>query len=127
MITTVSQTVSVNVSDAPCCGSWVALTKEQEALRRQNGKTFYCSNGHPLSYSGVLTQIKAERDKAFTEVRDLRTQAQALRAANDDLLTEVNRQKKQVANIKRRAAAGVCPECHRTFSQVARHMQTKHR
>lgn len=28
--------------------------------------------------------------------------------------------------LRKRASAGVCPCCNRTFSQLARHMQTKH-
>lgn len=31
-----------------------------------------------------------------------------------------------VTKLRRRAVAGVCPCCNRTFSQLARHMKTKH-
>lgn len=38
----------------------------------------------------------------------------------------LTRERKKKEQLETRAANGVCPCCHRTFKQLARHMKTKH-
>lgn len=83
-------------------------------------ETFYCPNGHSAVFrEGEAAKLRRERD--------LLTQRLACR---DDELKAANKQviatKGQLTRLRRRAKAGMCPCCNRTFSNMTRHIQTKH-
>lgn len=48
------------------------------------------------------------------------------KAARDTAEASLRSTQGVVTRMKRRAAAGVCPCCHRTFRQLAAHMVAKH-
>lgn len=118
----------VLVEEVCCeCFTHFAMDSDLNARRRQTGGTFYCPNGHAQHYTE-------------TEVQKLKKQNESLRknlAWTDEALTRAYNEheatKKEKANIKRqltntrkRIANGVCPCCHRTFVNIARHMDSKH-
>lgn len=95
--------------------------------RREDGKSFYCPNGDNLHF-GITeaARLKRELERAQRQVefargtatheRDQRQAAERSNAALRGVVTKA----------KRRAAAGVCQCCNRTFQDVARHMSTQH-
>lgn len=97
------------------------------AYRRQDKRMFYCPNGHPQSF----TESEADRLR-----RDLqRQQQQNARLAEEAHQAHLEREaaerrasaaRGQVTRLKNRAANGVCPCCNRSFSDLRRHMATKH-
>ena len=63
-----------------------------------------------------LQQQLAQKDDAIAYQRQMRETAERQAAAK----------RGQVTKLKKRAAAGVCPCCNRTFVELQRHMATKH-
>jgi hypothetical protein len=117
-------------SGIKCCDCGIAfgVPPVWDKARRNDHRSFYCPNGHSLSYKGeseaeklrrerdLLKQLIAEKNDDICHEREKREAAERQLAA----------QKGQVTKLKKRAAAGVCPCCNRTFSQLAAHMRQKH-
>jgi hypothetical protein len=109
------------------CGIRHAVPQElYEMVERQHRdgrkqRDIYCPLGHAWQFSGeseavVLRRQLAQSQRATQASRDLLRQEERSHSATRGHLT---RQKKRIA-------AGVCPCCHRSFKQLARHMETKH-
>jgi len=88
--------------------------------REKTKKNWYCPNGHCRIFSeseGDRLRRELEQEKQRTAMeRQLRIDTEAR------LLRETKAHKRTVKRIN----AGVCPHCHRTFQQLARHMECKH-
>jgi len=95
--------------------------------RREDKQSFYCPQGHILSYSEsdadrLRRDLDRERqNKAYLEdqIKCERERAEASERSRAALAGQITR-------LKKRASAGVCPCCSRTFENLARHMKTKH-
>jgi hypothetical protein len=111
------------------CKERFGLTDETEALLRRSGLAFCCPWGH----SAVFSAGETEEDKLRRE-RDALKQRQAyyedqLREARERAEHEkrrANGYKGHATRITKRAKAGVCPCCNRTFKQLAQHMARQH-
>lgn len=105
------------ISDCTC-GVIFGIPRDLERRRRQDGKGFYCPNGHSLVFS----------DKEDTEEKLRRAEA-SLRAKDDQLraaIREGDAARQETLRIRQRIANGVCPCCTRSFADVRRHMATQH-
>jgi hypothetical protein len=94
-----------------------------DTLYREGG-FWYCPNGHQRGW-GTGT-LHAERDRLKQKVAQLDDEIGELRVARDNAQRDREAAEKKLMASKRRAIAGVCPCCHRTFGNVQRHMKTKH-
>lgn len=98
----------------PSCGiEYAAPCVFMQEARKDPAITFYCPNGHSRHFS------ESEADKLRRE----RDQLKQSLAFKDDLIA--NRDKR-IKRMEKRAAAGSCPCCQRMFSNMSRHMKTKH-
>lgn len=92
-----------------------------------NGNSFYCPNGHSQCYTESNVQKlekKLELEKKRKEWAERDAENQRKRA---DTAERRRRAQKGVnTKLKKRAQAGVCPCCNRTFKQLAAHMKNKH-
>jgi hypothetical protein len=89
--------------------------------REEVGGSWFCINGHSLSYGE--TESKRLRRQLEQEQAETRLQ-------RENFFAEQRRHentKKAAKQAGKRSAAGVCPCCQRTFQQLSRHMQTKHK
>lgn len=108
-----------------CCHKKCSLVfymiAEWVELRRNDHELWYCPNGHSQQYSAESKEEKLRRERDR-----LRQNAAYL----EDQITAAERStrfyKGQITKLKKRAGAGVCLGCNRTFSNLARHMTTKH-
>lgn len=103
------------MTDIECCNCAIifGVPDRWQKHRTQDKQQFFCPNGHPQSYSeSVLDKVRRERDRAVQEQTRLAEENQA--------------KEKEIKKLKKRASAGTCPCCTRTFSNMARHMKTKH-
>ncbi len=109
------------------CGTHFALSREFMERRRGDGQTFCCPNGHPQCYGESRErQLEREAAKLRAALEGEQVGARHLRVELDTAKRQVAAEKGHFARLKRRACHGVCPACHRTFHQVARHIRTKH-
>lgn len=114
---------SVTTMVCPVCGAVYALGTKYRNKRIEDGASWYCPNGHSLSFTDS-TKKKLERALAQRdEERRMReaAQADASNARKAQAATRTTLRK-----LRARVGAGVCPCCTRTFQQLARHMKSKH-
>lgn len=86
------------------------------------GGYHHCPNGHQWGWnkeSCEREKLRRERDRLLQRV-----------AEKDDEIAakqrEVSEVRGQVTKLQKRASAGVCPCCNRTFLNMQRHMKSKH-
>lgn len=109
------------------CGLIFFIPADVQAQIRRIPRTFYCPNGHTMVYSGDALSM------AQQEAKDLRERLAAETKRKEWAELDARQQREQAdklqreaKKLKKRIAAGVCPCCHRTVSQMARHIKTKH-
>lgn len=110
------------------CGVAFAMPSDMLDRRRHDHDSFYCPNGHNLSFP---QQSDAEKAQAEAE-KYKRLWKQEQKYASD-VLNERNVAQKQLSatkgqmtRLKTRIANGVCPVCKRTFSPLSEHMHMEH-
>jgi hypothetical protein len=81
----------------------------------------YCPLGHAHSPAG-----KGEAEKLRERLEREQARAGRLAAERDQIQASLNAQKGATTRARKRAAAAVCPCCHRSFVQLRRHLATKH-
>lgn len=115
-------TLSLSLLHCTECGVAFGISDEYRAARRQNHATFYCPNGHSQYYPQKTEAelLKTALEKEQREAASLRENMVAAQRAQQ-------KAEQRIEKLKKRAAAGVCPCCNRTFSQLARHMESKHK
>jgi hypothetical protein len=108
------------------CGVLFAMPKElnDEALRRTHEREFYCPNGHGQHYLGKSDREKLQEERERNE--RLRSDLTTVRKERDHHWIERKKTSTRLLHLKERVKHGVCPCCHRTFKQLARHMELKH-
>jgi hypothetical protein len=88
--------------------------------KRSDKSTWYCPNGHPRVF----------RESNADVLRRERDRLQQRLAEKDDTISRLEREKSavkgQITKMKNRASNGVCPCCTRSFTNLRRHMETKH-
>lgn len=95
------------------CGHWVALPPARVVTLRQTGETFWCPYGHGAVFAEP--EVERLRERLADAQEKANVSAQQAAAAEGSL-----------SRLNKRVHVGVCPHCHRTFKQLARHMQNKH-
>lgn len=129
---TLTETVDLVTEQCCACGVLFAMTSNFNQQCRDNpDKWFYCPVGHRQHYTG---QSLAEKLRLAHERNELLSQMVANR--DEDLRAEraghavtkgkLTKTRNRLCSTQRRVAAGVCPCCHRTFQQLARHMAGQH-
>lgn len=95
------------------CGVEFGVPSWFDRERRENGDGFFCPNGHERVYKdSEVDKLRRERDRLAQRI-----------AERDD---EIAKQQKKVKRLEKRAAAGTCPCCNRTFSNMSQHMKKQH-
>ena len=84
--------------------------------KRHKGKAIFCPRGHEFIFGNTVEEQLADEKRRHAATRDLlRTEERSHQATRGHLTRQ-----------RKRAAAGVCPCCHRSFQNVQRHVQVKH-
>lgn len=131
---TVFQLSEAFASAGPCpnCGVTIVMPEHMYNTRRNDHKVFYCPNGHTAAFSGK-SALEKELEEAKRHLENQRArlewaEADAKRAkeARDQAQRQASAARGQVTKIKNRVGNGVCPCCNRTFTNLQRHMETKH-
>jgi hypothetical protein len=109
------------------CGILFGVPNHWVKTRREDKDWFYCPNGHQQHFTKSVTddlaeklsrakQQLAEKDDDLRRQREFREAAERRTAAA----------RGQVTKLKKRASAGVCPCCNRSFRELTLHMSQKH-
>ena len=102
------------------CDIPVAMTENQERIFRELGGNWCCVLGHSSTCTkNEAQQLRAKLVESQDKIAHLETNLQ-----NTQRLMDAETKKRQ--RLMKRVENGVCPHCHRTFQQLARHMKDKH-
>ncbi|MFL6728077.1 MAG: hypothetical protein ACJ8FS_16415 [Sphingomicrobium sp.] len=131
--TTIKVAVEMVIEECCNCGVMFAMTKDfkNEKLKYRNDhnrRGFYCPNGHVQFYLGETEEQRLKREKKQLEVaieREARWRREAQQRAEHER-HRANGYKGHATRITKRAKAGLCPCCNRSFENLRRHMTTQH-
>jgi hypothetical protein len=119
--------VELEAHTCPSCGAAYGLSKIwMESLSRQHDRgdkdvKWYCPNGHTVMFSREAESVVLRRERDRLKQENARLEQEALEALAAQHAAEL-----KVKQQAKRAAAGTCPCCHRTFRQLSVHMRHKH-
>lgn len=120
MQATIQTNLTLETETCCNCGVTFAMPAQLKYERLTNGGEFYCPNGHGQHYKTPMV-VKLKKDLEAAEVALRRAKCETL---NERRLLEEATAKH--ARLQKRVTNGVCPCCNRTFTNLARHMKTKH-
>lgn len=120
MSITVERTIQLVSLICGRCDVTFAMPDYLQRECKDKGRTFYCPNGHPRVYR------TSENDLLRKQLEVARTHATHLADQCDAAERSARAYKGQATKLKKRAAAGVCPCCQRSFVELQRHMANKH-
>lgn len=115
------------------CGVLFAMTSDYIADRKRDKRNWHCPNGCSRIYSKSDAEIEAERLRAALEAAE--KHVMDWNAYAHDRSEQLERERKshastkgQLTKTRKRVQGGVCPVdgCHRHFTNLQRHMRTKH-
>ena len=86
----------------------------------EKGGDWHCPNGH------VLVFTETEVDKLKKQLASEQQRTEMFRRENQEKERAIKSLKGQITKSKNRIANGICPCCNRSFSNLHRHMKTKH-
>lgn len=111
------QPVKIITEECCQCGVIFGMTDYFKNERVRDHKQFYCPNGHSQGYVGETEAEKNARLLREEQARHQRT----LQRENEERAAKEKAERKLT-----RVGRGVCPDCNRTFQNLARHMTCKH-
>jgi hypothetical protein len=102
------------------CGMAHAIPRVLSNTASREGTAVYCPAGHTwVVKNSEMSLLKQQVATRTAELDQERARANAAEAKAKKLVAEAKR-------LQKRASAGVCPCCNRTFQNVGRHMKTQH-
>ena len=110
------------VDQCGTCGVLYVVPQCVNDTHIEQGGFSYCSNGHQWGWREGRHEreaIRRERDRLKQENARLIDVAEEAKMVAQKVEAELGR-------VQRRHNNGVCPCCHRSFANVARHMKSKH-
>lgn len=110
------------------CGITFAVTSGYQYQRKQDHVCYFCPNGHQQAWTGK-TEAQIEKEKGIRLQQQLdqeRAAAARLKAERESLDRRLRAAKGQQTKLRKRIAAGTCPECDQSFADLASHMQHDH-
>ena len=109
------------------CGVSFGIPSDLYKRLKATGNWFYCPNGHSQHYTETTEQ------KLRREIEKEVQRRQWAESSRDDAQKRAQRAERRTAafkgvvtKVKRRVGNGVCPCCTRSFSNLQRHMKSKH-
>lgn len=130
------ETIRINgemhiVNQCGTCAVWHTIPKIIYDSYHAEGGFWHCPNGHQRGFrkgedERKQEEVRLERDRLKQERAQLQDEIAAQKRKADEAKQRAHEAEKKFLNARRRHAAGVCPCCNRTFTNVQRHMKTKH-
>ena len=100
-----------------------------DAARRSPSIFFSCPYGHTQHYAegeSNETKLRHERDRLAQQIAQRDDEIRELRDGWNEAEKRAAAANIKAAKFLKRATAGVCPCCNRSFSALQRHMATQH-
>jgi hypothetical protein len=118
------KTVKLILEDCPVCGCVYGLEKRYIENKREQGGDWYCPNGHCIRFvDKSITEKNRQLKMALKQAKD---NANWWKEEAESKARSLSATKGVLTKTKNRIANGVCPCCKRQFTNLQRHMETKH-
>lgn len=117
------------VHECITCGVVYTCPEAVIQHQRESGGYHTCSNGHSQGWSKdgcENTRIRRERDRLKQDQARLEEELSAWKATANEQSRQRAEAEKREQRLKKRAKAGTCPCCKRTFQNMAIHMKKQH-
>lgn len=116
------------------CGVSFAVNDDYRDRRVDDHESFYCPNGHSMSYgheNKAEKEARLQRERADRLAKTVERREADLRFEQNRLIDERKSHaatKGKLTKTRNRAAHALCPVegCHRSFANVARHVASQH-
>lgn len=113
-----------------CCRCGVLFAMEsvfRDQMLQDRSRQFYCPNGHAQHYAGKsdaqkLREAEERIERLNRRVANEQEAVRSERAGRIAVQGHLTRAKKKLERVEK----GVCPECNRSFTDLRRHMVSKH-
>lgn len=128
-VTAISVDVTLATINCGGCGGTYAINERYRKKKQQEGGSWtcpYCKVGWGYSNNSDNARLKAELERERRRREWAESRAKEEEAAAEHERRRANGYKGQLTKTKKRAAAGVCPCCTRHFTNLQRHMASKH-
>ena len=128
METQIKETFVLQTDTCCACGVLHAIPKQIWDNARKNGGFWYCPNGHHIGWEKKNSQSDNDRLRAELSAAKDHTEYWRKRKSEveENLKRKISAQKGQNTKLKNRIKNGVCPCCHRSFTNIRRHIENKH-
>lgn len=104
------------------CGHEILLTKEHYEACKETNRAWYCTVcGCQRVFVGKTTVDQLRGELAAAKQRE-----ETEKARRWEVEAALSKEQASKARLKKRIKNGVCPCCTRSFTNVQRHMATKH-
>lgn len=117
------------ISDCINCGVVYTVPESVWNKQRQDGGYHHCSNGHSQGWSKQASEsekTRLERDRLKQQLAQKDDEIATQRVAREAAQRQAAAARGQVTRLRNRANAGLCPCCNRHFTNLERHMASKH-
>jgi hypothetical protein len=120
--------VTTELEQTTCwCGTPFMLPKRLLESAQKSGHTIYCPHGHTVAWKETeADKLRRERDRLRQETARLEDEKREAWATANAQLDRARKAESKVKTMTKRAAAGTCPCCQRTFSNMSTHMKRQH-
>ena len=118
-----AQPVTIYLEHEDCykCGSIFGIEQRRNKRLLETGNTFWCPY---CGASQCYTETEIQRLKKRLAMERDRTDFQRRLAENAERSRRAV--KGHLTRVKKRVGNGICPCCNRTFTNLMRHMKSKH-
>lgn len=110
------------VWSCPTCGCVSTVPEIVYDEQKNRGGYHHCPNGHQWGWRKERSDIENLRRERNRLQQQIAERDDAIRYEREQREAAENRERR----LKKRAAAGVCPCCNRSFQALTRHMKSKH-
>lgn len=99
------------------------------AAKASDKISFFCPYGHEAHFRDGPTEadkLRQERDRLNQRLAEKDDEIIRQRGLRESAERSISAHRGQLTKLKNRAKAGLCPCCNRHFTNLERHMATKH-
>lgn len=118
---TVGTTIEFSQLVCGGCGIPYYVPSEWMKVKVNEKASFNCPNGCDRVFTG-----KSEAEKVKDKYEQLLREKNQLQKVLENKIMDTIVEKRKVEDQLKRVHKGVCPCCNRTFSDLQKHMKTKH-
>jgi hypothetical protein len=133
---TFTETIEFVIINCPSCNCHFGMTRAHFDRKKNASSSlghfdranpeasYYCPNGHAMQQAGPTDQKRLR--ELESELANERGRRQLAEMEAEKARITAKRETTRRKNVQKRADAGVCQHCHRSFKDVQGHMERQH-